>query len=85
LTDERVEWRLAAELAADVAGYRRLMAVDEEGTPARLKSVRKTLIDPAIPLLIQSGIAPRLSSAQWTLRSQMDLLSSAEPVRWGPH
>jgi adenylate cyclase len=35
-------------LAADVAGYSRLMGLDEEGTLARLKAVRKTLIDPAI-------------------------------------
>jgi adenylate cyclase len=43
-----VERRLAAVLAADVAGYSRLMGLDEEGTLARLKAVRKTLIDPAI-------------------------------------
>lgn len=40
--------RLAAVLAADVAGYSRLMGVDEEGTLARLKAVRKALIDPTI-------------------------------------
>jgi TolB-like protein/class 3 adenylate cyclase len=43
-----VERRLAAVLAADVAGYSRLMGADEEGTLARLKAVRKTLVDPAI-------------------------------------
>jgi adenylate cyclase len=48
LTSERVERRLAAVLAADVAGYSRLMGTDEEGTLARLKAVRKTLVDPAI-------------------------------------
>jgi TolB-like protein/class 3 adenylate cyclase len=48
LTGERVERRLAAVLAADVAGYSRLMGVDEEGTLARLKAVRKALVDPAI-------------------------------------
>src|SRR5579864_3584955 len=40
--------RLAAILAADVAGYSRLMGADEEGTVRRLKSVRAELIDPAI-------------------------------------
>jgi adenylate cyclase len=45
---ERVERRLAAVLAADVAGYSRLMGSDEEGTLARLKAVRKLLVDPAI-------------------------------------
>jgi adenylate cyclase len=48
LTGERVERRLAAVLAADVAGYSRLMGGDEEGTLARLKAVRKALVDPAI-------------------------------------
>src|SRR5665647_3483331 len=48
LTDERVERRLAAVLAADVAGYSRLMGRDEERTLANLKSFRKTLFDPAI-------------------------------------
>jgi adenylate cyclase len=43
-----VERRLAAVLAADVAGYSRLMGLDEEGTLARLKAVRKTLVDPTI-------------------------------------
>jgi adenylate cyclase len=45
LTDERVARRLAAILAADVAGYSRLMGGDEEGTLARLKAVRKTIVD----------------------------------------
>jgi TolB-like protein/class 3 adenylate cyclase len=48
LADERVERRLAAVLAADVAGYSRLMGSNEEGTLARLKAVRKTLVDPTI-------------------------------------
>ena len=43
-----MERRLAAVLAADVAGYSRLMGADEEGTLARLKAARKTLVDPAI-------------------------------------
>src|SRR5215813_11199042 len=45
---ERVERRLAAVLAADVAGYSRLMGADEEGTLARLKAHRHELIDPKI-------------------------------------
>jgi adenylate cyclase len=48
LTGERIERRLAAVLAADVAGYSRLMGRDEEGTLADLKRSRKTLFDPAI-------------------------------------
>jgi adenylate cyclase len=48
LSDERVERRLAAVLAADVAGYSRLMGDDEEGTLSRLKAVRKDIVDPTI-------------------------------------
>ena len=40
--------RLAAILAADVAGYSRLIGSDEQGTLQRLKSIRAELIDPAI-------------------------------------
>jgi class 3 adenylate cyclase len=39
-TDNRVERRLAAILAADVAGYSRLMGADEVGTLAALKALR---------------------------------------------
>src|SRR5882762_903681 len=44
----RVERRLAAILAADVAGYSRLMGADEEGTLERLKACRRELMDPKI-------------------------------------
>ena len=40
--------RLAAILAADISGYSRLMAMDEEGTHARVKRHRRELIDPTI-------------------------------------
>jgi adenylate cyclase len=40
--------RLAAILAADVAGYSRLMGADEEGTLERLKALRHDLVDPRI-------------------------------------
>jgi len=48
LSAERVERRLAAILAADVAGYSRLMGRDEAGTLARLKALRRELIDPMV-------------------------------------
>ena len=48
MTEPRVERRLAAILAADIAGYSRLMGLDEEGTLRRLKEHRKGLIDPKI-------------------------------------
>ena len=40
--------RLAAILAADVAGYSRLMGADEEGTHKRLQAHRRELVDPKI-------------------------------------
>src|SRR5215470_18075017 len=48
LSSERVERRLTAILAADVAGYSRLMGADEEGTLAQLKAHRRALWDPKI-------------------------------------
>jgi adenylate cyclase len=44
----RVERRLSAVLAADVAGYSRLMGNDELGTLEALKSLRREVVDPAI-------------------------------------
>ena len=44
----RVERRLAAILAADVAGYSRLIEADEEGTLRRLKALRAEVVDPKI-------------------------------------
>jgi class 3 adenylate cyclase len=48
VAERRVERRLAAILAADVAGYSRLMGANEEGTLAALKAHRNELIDPKI-------------------------------------
>ena len=48
MEEGRVERRLAAILAADVAGYSRLMGFDEVGTLKALKSHRKEVVDPAI-------------------------------------
>jgi adenylate cyclase len=48
MAEARTERRLAAILAADVAGYSRLMGGDEEGTLAALKIHRRELIDPKI-------------------------------------
>ncbi|HJM42927.1 MAG TPA: family 3 adenylate cyclase, partial [Nitrospinota bacterium] len=43
-----VQRKLAAILAADIAGYSRLMGSDEAGTLAQLTVHRKELIDPKI-------------------------------------
>src|SRR5260370_20003089 len=48
LGNEHVERRLAAILAADVVGSCRLIGIDEEGTLAQLKALRKKLFDPKI-------------------------------------
>ena len=48
MAEARVERRLAAILAADVAGYSRLMGAGEEATLAALKACRRELIDPKI-------------------------------------
>ena len=48
--------RLTAILAADVAGYSRLMGADEEGTLERLKALRRELLDPTIFSALASGV-----------------------------
>ncbi len=48
VVEQHVERRLAAILAADVAGYSRLTGADEEGTLARLRALRKDVVDPTI-------------------------------------
>ena len=45
MTEQR---RLAAIVAADVAGYSRLMGRDESGTLAALKALRREVVDPRI-------------------------------------
>ncbi len=48
MASERVERRLTAILAADVAGYSRLTGLDEEGTHVQLQDHLRTLVDPKI-------------------------------------
>src|SRR6266851_3158157 len=48
LEHQRPERRLAAILAADMVGYSRLTRLDEEGTLARLRALRRDLFDPVI-------------------------------------
>ena len=48
MAEAYVQRRLAAILAADVAGYSRLMGADEVGTLAVLKALRREIVDPAI-------------------------------------
>jgi adenylate cyclase len=46
--EQRVERKLSAILAADVAGFSRLVGIDEEGTLAELKELRRDALDPTI-------------------------------------
>ena len=48
MAEDQVERRLTAVLAADIAGYSRLMEADEEGTLAALKTLRREVVDPNI-------------------------------------
>ena len=48
VVEDRVDRRLAAIFAGDIAGYSRLMGIDEEGTLRQLKAHRKELFDPKI-------------------------------------
>src|SRR5215469_1550022 len=48
MAEARVERRLAAILAGDVAGYSRMMGADEEGTLLRLNTHRRELLEPKI-------------------------------------
>ena len=48
MSGERVERRLAAIMAVDVAGYSRLMGADEEGTLAALRGLRRELVYPKL-------------------------------------
>jgi class 3 adenylate cyclase len=66
VTGERVERRLAAVLAADVAGYSRLMGIDEVGTLAALKAHRREVVDPSIarcPLAAPSPVTSALPNS----------------------
>ena len=48
MNPDRAQRRLAAILAADIAGYSRLIGTDEEGTLHRIRSIRAEVIDPKI-------------------------------------
>ena len=48
MSGERVERRLAAIMAGDIAGYSRLMGRDEEGTLRDLKELRASFLHPKI-------------------------------------
>ena len=76
----RVERRLAAIFAADVAGYLRLIGADESGTLRRLKAIRDELIDPTIAALGNIRLPTRVVRGERTapaLHRCADILSRA--------
>ena len=73
MATERVERRLAAILAADVAGYSRLVGADEEGTLARLRAHWRELVNPKIAkhrgrIVKTAGDGMLICSAVWSTR-----------------
>ena len=76
-----MERRLAAILAADMAGYSRLMEIDEAGTLARLKTHRIELIDPAIAKNAGTVIKTGGDSMLVEFRSVVDAVSCAVEVQ----
>ena len=65
LADQNVQRRLAAILAADVVGYSSLMALDDEGTLARIKSLRHELIEPKVAEHQMEACLRRLETGSW--------------------
>jgi adenylate cyclase len=57
--------RLTAILAADVAGYSRLMGADEEGTHERLKGHLRELVDPKIAEHRGRAVKNTRATASW--------------------
>lgn len=85
MTEGRLERRLSAILAADVAGYSRMMGVDEEGTHRRLTEHRRALVDPAIAAHhgrivknIGDGLLAEFASVVDALRSAVEIQRGME-------
>jgi adenylate cyclase len=75
-TTQQAERQLVSVVAADIAGYSRLMGADEEGTLAHLKACRRELIDP--------GIARHRGRIVKTIGDGLliEFSSPVEAVRW---
>jgi TolB-like protein/class 3 adenylate cyclase len=80
---ERVERKLAAILAADVAGYSRLTGADEEGTLARLRALRSDLFDPTISVHHGRVVKRAGDGALIEFRSVVDAVRCAIEVQNG--
>jgi hypothetical protein len=75
----RAERRLAAILAADVAGYSRLIGADEEGTLDRLRAIRQELSDPRSPSIAAASSKPP-ATAYWS-SSPASSMHCAAPLK----
>ena len=75
--------KLAAILAADVVGYSRLAAADEERTLARLRALRSDLIDPTIALHHGRVVSGRAMVVLIEFRSVVDAVRCAIEVQNG--
>jgi adenylate cyclase len=80
MAEHRVQRRLAAILAADVVGYSRLMAADEAGTLAALKSRRKEVVEPLVARhqgrlfkVVGDGVLVEFASAVNAVQCAVDL------------
>ena len=74
MESKAVQRRLAAILAADVVGYSRLMHTDEVSTLTMLKSHRRELIDPMLPL-IMAAWSRRQATESWSNLPVWSMLS----------
>ena len=72
--------KLAAILAADVAGYSRLAGADEDRTLARLRALRSDLIDPTVAL--HNGRVVKRDDATLHVTA---VPGGRTPVGWQPH
>jgi hypothetical protein len=70
--------KLAAILAADVAGYSKLAGADEERTLARLRAIRSDLIDPRL-LCITVGLSSGRATASSLSSEALSMRLAAPP------
>src|ERR1700734_3541674 len=75
--------RLAAILAADIAGYSRLASLDEERTLARFRALRGDLVDPAVAARNGRVIKRTGDGALVEFRSVVDAVRCAIEVQDG--
>src|SRR5947207_2052894 len=83
LNSEGIQRRLAAVLAADVAGYGRLMGADEEGTLAQLKAIKKAVVDPTIAAHRNRIVNARGGRVLVEFASAVDAVRSAVEIQRG--